>query len=456
MEVSTSHVVPPKGAKFAWATIFYEAGRNDAEYFLGARVLMQSAKDSNTEADRVVLIADGTNQKYARVFESDGLKLEWVKNINSPWLRTQPRFAFALNKLKIWSMTQYERVIFLDADVILMQHADFLFNCGHFCAVFFNPINFHTAILVVKPDRAVYDDMVNKIETLGSFDGADQGFINAYFKGLNAANEWTKQSPPSNDRMNRLPVSYNMHHIYYYEKMSWGGPWGSAENIVTMTYPIAQFGKPWCWWGYPMMDMHFHWLRYRNKLDGPSDYPLHVGLLVLAPIIHFILTQVLKRCQVCKSGVMSVSDAESQRREGVWFMWGRGSCVAVTTGFGLSAVSMMVGVSMAPGILPPVLGWAVFITYYTLTLYHLACFVWLRAYGTKLRLENIHFALFTVPWLAFFISASYPYYPHGVVKLLWLFLVFFLSTGCNAALYKMVYDSNATGTSGRDPRGAKP
>ena len=281
------------GSKFAWVTIYYEVGKNDAEYHLGARVLMRSIKESGTEADRVVLIAEGTQQKYADKFIEDGLKLEWVRNIDSPWSKTLRRFAFALNKLKIWAMTEYDRVIFLDADVIVLQPADFMFNCGHFCAVFFNPINFHTAILVVKPDKAIYDDMVKKInDGMASFDGADQGFINSYFTGLNAAKEWTKALPPSEDKMNRLPVNYNMHHIYYYEKMSWGGPWGRGEDIVTMTYPIAQFGKPWVWYGYPMMDMHFLWLKYRNQIDVASDYPVQICVLLMAPLLHLVLSQV--------------------------------------------------------------------------------------------------------------------------------------------------------------------
>eukprot|EP01064_Diplonema_japonicum_P008128 TRINITY_DN15650_c1_g1_i1.p1 TRINITY_DN15650_c1_g1~~TRINITY_DN15650_c1_g1_i1.p1 ORF type:complete len:464 (+),score=98.96 TRINITY_DN15650_c1_g1_i1:77-1468(+) len=429
-------------AKNAWVTIYYEAGKNDDEYFLAARVLMQSIKDSGSEADRVVLIAKGTQARYAKGFQDDGVKLIWVDNIESPWTQTLQRFAFSLNKLRIWDLTQYNKVIFLDADVVVLQHADFLFNCGDFCAVFFNPISFHTAILVVKPDHAVFTDMIQKLNTLKSFDGADQGFINSYFENFNAAPEWTRDKPPSTDRMNRLPVPYNMHHIYYYEKMSWGGPWGKAEDIVTMTYPIATFGKPWWWWCYPLMDMHWLWLKFRNRVDSYTDYPWQILLLVAAPVVHFLLVEIAKKQHTSKAPPPLPTDADPDNRPGVWFTWGKSSCTAVIVGVVLSGCSLIVGRVVTPGITPPGLAWPLFLTYYALCLYHSAAFLFKRVYSVRLRLEWSHCALWAAPWVIFFASASYPSYPHGLVKLVWIVISLLTSAGCNVALFKMVHDSN--------------
>eukprot|EP00754_Rhynchopus_humris_P040348 Rhum_TRINITY_DN2338_c0_g2::Rhum_TRINITY_DN2338_c0_g2_i1::g.6737::m.6737 len=428
-------------SKFAWVTIYYEAGKNDDEYALGARVLMQSIKATGTEADRVILIAEGTQEKYSKAFEQDGLKLAWVKNIESPWVKTLQRFAFSLNKLRIWSMTQYERVIFLDADVIAMQPADFLFQCGHFCAVFFNPINFHTAILIVKPEQAVYDDMIKKLNTLDSFDGADQGFINSYFTGFNGASEWKRGLPPSNDKMNRLPVPYNMHHIYYYEKMSWGAMWGSADNIVTMTYPITPAGKPWWWWCYPLMDMHFHWLKYRNQIDSFANYPTTLMTLFLAPGIHFLLNLYFKKQPRAGGPIVVVPDAEE--RPGLWFAWGRSSCKFVTIGMAFALTSMVIGRVVTPGITPPLLAWVNFLAYYTLSMYHLSQFAWKRASGAQLKLDNIHIVMFCVPWVLYFVAACYPYYPHGLIKLTGMIIALTVGLACNLSLFKMVHDVNA-------------
>ncbi|KAJ9444830.1 putative glucuronosyltransferase PGSIP8 [Diplonema papillatum] len=436
---------PAGGSRFAWTTIYYEAGRNDDEYYLAARVLMQSVKDSQTVADRVILIAEGTQSRYADGFKQDGCQLKWIGNIESPWGHaTQQRFAFSLNKLKIWSMTEYDRVIFLDADVVVLQHADFLFRCGRFCAVFFNPIHFHTAILIVKPDQLVYNDMLKKLHTgdLGSYDGADQGFINAYFKGLNAANEWTKDKPASDEPMNRLPVQYNMHHIYYYEKMSWGGPWGSVDDHVTMTYPITAAGKPWFWWGYPIMDMHWVWLAYRNRVETLGEHPMPIVLLVLAPALHFALAEGLKRYQTTRQVSVDTMAPETSDRAGIWFVWGRSSCKATLIGIMLACGSLMVARLATPGIVHPYVAWPTFLTYYTLSFYHSACFLWKRILGTKLRVEPVHWALLAAPWILYFAAGSYPYYPHGLIKLVCFVIAMLASAACNVALYKAVFDSN--------------
>lgn len=48
------------------------------------------------------------------------------------------RFEFTLNKLHCWLMTDYERVIYLDADNIIVNNMDHTFKCGNFCAVYMN------------------------------------------------------------------------------------------------------------------------------------------------------------------------------------------------------------------------------------------------------------------------------------------------------------------------------
>ena len=431
-----------ESARFAWATIYYECGKNDEEYWLAARVLMQSIKDTNTVADRVVLTAKGTRTRYIKGFEDDGVVVKPVDNIDSPWTETLQRFAFSLNKLKIWSLTQYERVIFLDADVIVLQQADFLFRCGKFCAVFFNPINFHTAILIVQPNQTVYDDLIQKLNSLKSFDGADQGFINSYFKGFNAAKEWTKELPASNDEMNRLPVPYNMHHIYYYEKMSWGGPWGKGEDIVTMTYPIATFGKPWWWWCYPLMDMHWLWLKYRNEIDTVYNYPIQMALVILSPAVHFLFGHLIQKVPCPAARISGLDGASAIDDHTVWFVWGANSCRSVVIGCGLSFVSLALARFITPGITPPLLAWTLFLSYYSLFMFHGAAIIVRRMYGIRLRLVSKHALLFAVPWILFFSAAYYPYYPHGLVKLSAIIVVLLTSAFCNVALFKLVNDYN--------------
>ena len=78
-------------------------------------------------------------------------------------------FEYTLNKLHVWNMLDYERVIYMDADNIFFHNIDSLFNCGHFCAVYMNPCNFHTGLFVVTPNNATYNDLLKSLATLVNF-----------------------------------------------------------------------------------------------------------------------------------------------------------------------------------------------------------------------------------------------------------------------------------------------
>ena len=75
-------------------------------------------------------------------------------------------FEYTLNKLYVWNMLDYERVIYMDADNIFFHNIDSLFKCGHFCAVYMNPCNFHTGLFVVTPNNDTYNDLLKSLATL--------------------------------------------------------------------------------------------------------------------------------------------------------------------------------------------------------------------------------------------------------------------------------------------------
>ena len=40
----------------------------------------------------------------------------------------------------------------------------------------------------------------------------------------------------------------------------------SSEPFYSLTYAIAPILKPWYWWGYPVLDMHWYWDQQRSSL----------------------------------------------------------------------------------------------------------------------------------------------------------------------------------------------
>ena len=86
-------------------------------------------------------------------------------------------FEYTLNKLYVWNMLDYERVIYMDADNIFFHNIDSLFKCGHFCAVYMNPCNFHTGLFVVTPNNDTYNDLLKSLATLVPFHSLFHSFV---------------------------------------------------------------------------------------------------------------------------------------------------------------------------------------------------------------------------------------------------------------------------------------
>lgn len=102
-----------------------------------------------------------------------------VPDIPNPFIdKVHPRFIHTLNKLHLWNMARYERVMYLDADVVATAPLQPLFGCGRLCVVYMNPCHFHTALMVVKPDPGEFDRLMFELNNGSrSHDGADQGFL---------------------------------------------------------------------------------------------------------------------------------------------------------------------------------------------------------------------------------------------------------------------------------------
>ena len=210
--------------RFAYVGMHYEGTPRDDEYLLGLRTLIFSLQSSGTQQDIVVLLSDNVRQSTRQQLQAANVILHTVPNLPNPFKASdspsrrrtyKPRFEFTFNKLYLWSLTQYERVVYLDSDNVVLSNADELFLCGKFCVVFMNPLLFHTGLMVIAPDTDTFTQLQRRLFSDDSYshDGADQGFLCAVFDMedaplFNAA--LSKPGVPSPLPRHRLPIGYNL------------------------------------------------------------------------------------------------------------------------------------------------------------------------------------------------------------------------------------------------------
>jgi glycogenin glucosyltransferase len=158
-------------------------------------VFAQSLRDTKTKHKIIVLVTSNIpthRRKELELFFDEVVEVEPIEN---PWpseAMVRQNFAFTLTKLRIWQQTKFTKVVFFDADVIVLKNVDELFeyeelSAVHDCCEFFN-----SGMMVVTPSNQTFDDMMKKTRLTRSHDGGDQGFLNVYFS------QW-----------NRVPFFYN-------------------------------------------------------------------------------------------------------------------------------------------------------------------------------------------------------------------------------------------------------
>jgi len=215
---------------------FVSLTTND-EYAEGAFVLGKSLRRVNTTKRMVVLITNEVSQKYQDKLSGVWDDLILVKSLDSfdsekLTLMKRPELGITLSKLRAWTLTQYKKCVFLDADTLVMQNVDDLFEREEISAApdIGWPDCFNTGVFVFKPSLDTYNDLLTFAEEEGSFDGGDQGILNQYFHW------WSTRSID-----HHLPFTYNMVSNVCYSYAPAYKRFGSDVKIVHFLGSI----KPW-------------------------------------------------------------------------------------------------------------------------------------------------------------------------------------------------------------------
>jgi lipopolysaccharide biosynthesis glycosyltransferase len=127
-----------------------------------------------------------------------------------------------------------DKVVYLDADTIVLQNIDDLFDRPAFAAApdFFLPDRFNSGVMVLRPAAETFAELIRSLFEHESYDGGDQGFLNAYMP------DW--YSWPAG---HRLPAGYNMQHFIYQFLRGHKATAAQIEHEVKIVHYSVQ--KPW-------------------------------------------------------------------------------------------------------------------------------------------------------------------------------------------------------------------
>ncbi|MFG6079687.1 glycosyltransferase [Paracoccus litorisediminis] len=177
------------------------------DYATGAAALFRSLRRTGTTADLVLLYTELPDQTVSDL-STLGIRAVHVdllptshefNNLHArarlhgvaPFTKGEkPPFHTPLDnfaKLRLWQL-DYARVVFIDADAIVLQNIDRLFDYPEFSAapnVYESLADFHrlnSGVFTARPSQATYDAMLARLDQPGQFwKRTDQTFLEAYF-----------------------------------------------------------------------------------------------------------------------------------------------------------------------------------------------------------------------------------------------------------------------------------
>ena len=228
---------------FAYVTLV-----TNADFAVGARALVRSLTLSGTQADIVVMHTGGVTGAALAPLAALGARLVPVDLLETsdafnaahdratlhgrvPFTKgNKPAFHTPLDnfaKLRLWQLP-YDRVVFLDADTLVLRNCDRLFAYPEFCAapnVYEGLADFrrmNSGVFTARPDPATFAAMMARLDAPGAFwPRTDQSFLQAFFP------DW-----------HGLPVFYNMlQYVWFAMPDLWHWP-----DIHVLHF---QYEKPW-------------------------------------------------------------------------------------------------------------------------------------------------------------------------------------------------------------------
>jgi inositol phosphorylceramide glucuronosyltransferase 1 len=129
--------------------------------------------------DLVVIVTNDVSDEAQHTLSLDGWRVKRVEAVHNPGTWSQSgggtgfpqKFWAVYTKLQIFNLVEYKKVVFLDADTIVLKNSDVLFQCPGFCAVLRHSERLNSGVMVVTPSKALFQDMTSKITQLPSYTG---------------------------------------------------------------------------------------------------------------------------------------------------------------------------------------------------------------------------------------------------------------------------------------------
>ncbi|WP_207512786.1 glycosyltransferase [Longitalea luteola] len=180
------------------------------DYLPGVLALYKSLRFFNKKHDFVVLTTNTLSDTSKGMLEALGCKVQLAPEIKNPHIGENDRDTFNhYTKLRVYALAEYQKIIFLDADLIICSNLEPLFKAPHMSSVIAgglipenNWTDLNGGFMVVEPSLQLFNEMFEATRYLPSKDRTDQGFLQSFYK------DWPENKALHLDHKFNVPANY--------------------------------------------------------------------------------------------------------------------------------------------------------------------------------------------------------------------------------------------------------
>lgn len=268
----------------AWATLLTQPS-----YLIGVVALQRSLRQQQSQWPLVVMVTDAIDQAQRQELEAEGCRIVEITPLYPRHDLSQhyasAQFGEVWSKLRVWGLTDYHRIVFLDADMLAVKNMDELFDIPldkdqiaacHACRCNPNkiasyPKSWHPeachytwqeqgiaapanldyylngGFLVLEPSREVAEQLAHQVEAisdLSQYPFSEQDLLNEFYK-----DRWIPLSYGYN-ALKTLPFQHKklwdfneVKNIHYILKKPWQKPRFPSESEQDRDTPLDNL-----WW----------------------------------------------------------------------------------------------------------------------------------------------------------------------------------------------------------------
>lgn len=152
-------------------------------YVCGAIALAQSIRQSGSTRDLVALVdAHNVGAEHRAALAAAGWQVRLAPRIRNPHAELHAYNEWNYSKFRLWQLTDYDKVVFLDADLLVLRNMDFLFEeAPELSATVNSGARFNSGVMMLEPCNCTFDLLMSGIHDIDSYNGGDQGYLNEVF-----------------------------------------------------------------------------------------------------------------------------------------------------------------------------------------------------------------------------------------------------------------------------------